>query len=73
MPKVLEVVFDGDVFRPTKPIDLKPDTKMEIIIADENEDWSNLSLRQLNDAYSADEPDYSINSIKEENPEYEGV
>jgi predicted DNA-binding antitoxin AbrB/MazE fold protein len=73
MPKVLEVVFDGDVFRPTRPIGLKPDTKMEIMIADENEDWSNLSLRHLSDAYGTDEPDYSINSVKEENPEYEGV
>lgn len=70
MPKVLEVIFDGSVFRPIKPVNLKPDTKMEIIISDENEDWFNLSLRQLNDAYGEDEPEYSI---KDKNLEYEGI
>lgn len=67
MPKVLEVVFDGDVFRPVKPINLRPNSKMEIIISDENEDWFDLSARQLNDAYGTTEPDYPINSVKEKN------
>lgn len=72
MPKVLEVVFDGDVFRPIKPVNLKPNSKMEIIISDESEDWFDLSARQLNAAYDSAEPEYSTNSVKQKNPGYEG-
>lgn len=72
MSLTLEVIFDGDVFRPVKPVNLKPNTKMEIIIADERAEWSDFASRQLNEAYGDDEPEYSLNLIKEKNPEYEG-
>lgn len=38
----------------------------------ENEDFYNLSLRGLADAYGEDEPEYSLDLIKEHNDEYEG-
>jgi predicted DNA-binding antitoxin AbrB/MazE fold protein len=72
MSITLEVVFDGKVFRPTKPVDLEPNTKMEIIIPDVREDWLGFSAEGLNDAYGDEEPEYSLNSIKEKNPAYEG-
>jgi predicted DNA-binding antitoxin AbrB/MazE fold protein len=72
MSQTLEVIFDGNVFRPTKPIKLKPNTKMEIIISDEREEWNNFSGELLKDAYGNEEPEYLLNSVKEKNPEYEG-
>lgn len=72
MPVTLEVVFDGNVFRPIKPVDLEPNTKMEIIIPDEREDWLGFSAENLKYAYGDKEPEYSLNLIKEKNPDYEG-
>lgn len=60
MAQTLEVIFDGDVFHPTKPVNLKPNTKMEIIILDEREEWLNLSGNSLNRAFSDEEPTYSL-------------
>lgn len=72
MSQTLEVIFDGNVFRPTEPVKLKPNTKMEIIISDEREGWQNFSGELLNEAFGDEEPEYSLNSVKEKNPEYEG-
>ncbi|HSK71564.1 MAG TPA: antitoxin family protein [Pyrinomonadaceae bacterium] len=72
MSLTLEVIFDGDVFRPVKPVKLKPNTKMEIIIVDERAEWLDFASQQLSEAYGDDEPEYSLNLIKEKNPEYEG-
>ena len=72
MSTTLEAIFDGDVFRPTKPVNLKPNTKVEIIISDEREEWINFSANSLNGAFGSKEPEYSASSVKEKNPEYEG-
>jgi hypothetical protein len=39
---------------------------------EEREDWTRLSLESLARAYSDDEPEYSLDLIKEANPAYEG-
>ncbi len=72
MSLVVEVVFDGDVFRPVKPVNLKPNTRMEITITDEREDWLDFSAAQFENGFGDDEPEYSLDSVKEINPEYEG-
>lgn len=72
MSLTVEVVFDGDVFRPVKPLNIKPNTRMEITIADEREDWLAFSARQFENAFGDDEPDYSADLIKRANPDYEG-
>ncbi len=72
MSQTLEVIFDGNVFRPTEPVKLKPNTRMEIIISNENEVWHDFSSQLLNGAFGNEEPEYSINSVKEKNPAYEG-
>jgi hypothetical protein len=36
------------------------------------DDWSNLSLQGLNLAYDDNEPEYTLEQIKEFNPDYEG-
>lgn len=38
---------------------------------DEREAWMNLSGKRLKNAYSLDEIEYSLDLIKEANPEYE--
>jgi predicted DNA-binding antitoxin AbrB/MazE fold protein len=68
----LEVVFDGNVFRPTKPVNLEPNTRMKIIIPDERADWLGFSAEGLKSAYNEEEPEYSLDLIKEKNPDYEG-
>jgi hypothetical protein len=56
---------------------LEPDAQLLIVVlpqrADdgEHEDWAHLSRRALENAYADDEPDYSLDAIKEPNPEYE--
>lgn len=55
MSLVVEVVFDGDVFRPLKPINLKPNTRMEITITNEREDWLGFSAEQFENAFGNDE------------------
>lgn len=37
----------------------------------EENDWNNLAFEGLNNAYDNDEPEYSLNQIKEFNSEYE--
>ncbi len=36
------------------------------------DEWSNLSLQGLNLAYDEKEPEYTLEQIKEFNPDYEG-
>ena len=35
MEKIVNVTFDGEVFRPDEPVDLKPNTKVKITIEKE--------------------------------------
>lgn len=32
MTQLLEATFDGEVFRPTSPVELKPDTRVELVV-----------------------------------------
>jgi len=38
----------------------------------EDEDWTQLSLQALENAYGRQEPEYSLDVITEPNPDYEG-
>ncbi|NET02139.1 MAG: hypothetical protein F6K61_16515 [Sphaerospermopsis sp. SIO1G1] len=38
-------------------------------ITEETEDWENFCFNNLNECYGDDEPEYSLESIKEYNPE----
>ncbi|GMT49672.1 MAG: hypothetical protein IEMM0008_1211 [bacterium] len=76
-PKTLQAHFDGEHIRLDDPIELKVNTKLLVTILpehtsdDEYEAWMLLSRKGLEDAYNDNEPDYSINLIKEQNPDYE--
>jgi predicted RNase H-like HicB family nuclease len=41
-------------------------------VDDEHKDWLRISQSTLEKAYSSDEPMYSLDAIKEPNPDYEG-
>ena len=73
----LRAHFDGEHILLDEPFELEPNTELIVAItyralSEEREDWSRLSLESLARAYSDDEPDYSLDLIKEANPEYEG-
>ena len=73
----LRAHFDGEHILLNEPFELEPNTELIVAIkyralSEEREDWARLSLESLARAYSDDEPDYSLDLIKEANPEYEG-
>jgi hypothetical protein len=72
----LRAHFDGKHIRLDEPYELKPNTKLIITVLpkqepdEENDSWLLLSGKQLARAYGEDEVEYSLNQIKESNPDY---
>jgi len=68
--------FDGDTIVLDEPFELKPNMRLMVTVlgeeTDERDEWRILAKQSLARAYSDDEPEYSLDSIKEVNPEYEG-
>jgi predicted RNase H-like HicB family nuclease len=44
---------------------------ISLTVDDEHKDWQRISQSSLDRAYSSDEPMYSLDAIKEPNPDYE--
>ena len=67
--------FDGERILLDEPIELKPNTKLIVTVLGENDaehdSWLRLSGLGLEDAYGTDEEEYSLDSIREANPEYD--
>lgn len=67
--------FDGERILLDEPVELEPNTRLIVTILPnrdaEREAWLNLSGRGLETAYDEAEEEYSIDSIREANPEYE--
>jgi hypothetical protein len=75
--KTLRAHFDGKQILLDEPFELEPNMKLIVTVLPESstgerEDWARLSLENLARAYGDDEPEYSLDLIKEANPEYEG-
>ncbi len=76
-PRTVHAHFDGEQIRLDEPCLLEPDAKLLVIILpkqlhdDEHEDWIRVSQRALENAYGEHEPEYSLDAIKEPNPDYE--
>jgi len=75
----LRAHFDGEQIRLDEPYDLPPDAPLLIMVLpssvngdDEREDWMQMAEESLARAYSDDEPEYTLDMIKEPNPEYDG-
>ncbi len=70
--------FDGDKIVLDEPFDLEPNTRLIVTILPEEEsdpereDWANLAMESLERAYGDDEPEYTLDMIKEFNPDYKG-
>lgn len=73
----LHAHFDGEQILLDEPFELKPNAKLIVmVVADETvdaekEDWRILAHHSLDRAYGEDEPEYSLDMIKELNPNYE--
>ncbi len=67
--------YDGTQVLLDEPCELEPNTKVIITVVedDENADWYLLGKKNLARAYADDEPEISLDKIKEFNPEYEGI
>ena len=73
----LRAHFDGKEILLDDPVELEPDTQLMITVLPKSEngersEWTRLSLESLARAYDDDEPEYSLDLIKEPNPDYEG-
>ena len=68
--------FDGQHILLDEPCELEPNTRLIVTVLpnhdSENESWLRLSVDGLRQAYGDDEEDYSIDLIKDPNPDYEG-
>jgi len=72
----LQAYFDGRHILLDEPYELEPNTKLVVSVIDmkdeERDEWRCLFLANLERAYGNDEPEYSLDLIKEANPKYEG-
>lgn len=73
----LRARFDGKHILLDEPFELEPDVELIITVLPKSSDegregWERLALETLERAYGDDEPEYSLDLIKEANPEYEG-
>ena len=71
----LQAHFDGKQILLDEPDELTPNSKLVVSVIqiqnEEREDWMRFSLANLERAYGDDEPEYSLDLIKEANPKYE--
>ena len=75
----LQAHFDGDRILLDEPFELEQDAQLIVTVIpkplgdeDEHWDWQSLSLKGLQKAYGADEPEYPLTALKEVNPDYAG-
>ncbi len=77
MEHVVEAqVIDSHHLRLKKPIELAPGSHVVITIETpegvaEEQEWYLLSSRSLEEAYGAEEPEYSADMVKVPNPDYQ--
>ena len=72
----LRAHFDGKQILLDEPYELAPNTKLVVSVIqmqdERREDGVRFSLANLERAYGENEPEYSLDLIKEANPKYEG-
>jgi len=73
----LHAHFDGEQIRLDEPYEFEPNTKLLITVlpkrqgTGEREEWLDVSITGLAQAYGDNEPEYPLEMIEEANPEYE--
>lgn len=74
MSQTIPAHFDGKHILLDEPIELEPNTKLLVTVLPkdiERDEWLALSRKGLQAAYNNGEEDYSLDQIKELNPEHE--
>ena len=74
MSQTIPAHFDGKHILLDEAVELEPNTKLLVTVLpkdEESEAWRALSAKRLEEAYGEDEEDYSLDLIKQSNPEYE--
>lgn len=76
----LRAHFDGEQIRLDEPYDLPPDAPLLVTVLpfdmngmdEEREAWMLFAEQAFALGYGDDEPEYTLDDIKEPNPEYDG-
>jgi hypothetical protein len=72
---VLNGHYDGDRILLDEPFEMKANTRVLVTVLPDTDserlDWLRLSAERLKDAYGDDEPEYTLESVKEINPLYD--
>ena len=67
--------FDGKHILLDEPVELEPNTKLIVTVLGkhdaEHDSWLSLSESGLENAYGINEEEYSLDCIREANPEYD--
>jgi hypothetical protein len=74
MSQTIPAHFDGQHILLDEAVELEPNTKLLVTVLPkdvEREEWLAVSANRLQVAYGEDEEEYSLELIKESNPEYE--
>jgi hypothetical protein len=74
MSQTIPAHFDGKHILLDEPVELEPDVKLLVTVLPkdiERDEWLELARKGLQAAYDNGEEDYSLDLIKEPNPEYE--
>ncbi|SMO78429.1 hypothetical protein [Gracilimonas mengyeensis] len=69
--KALKGTYDGEQIQLEEDVKLKKDSKLLVILLDEEDEWTDVSAKSINRAYEEDEPEYKLSMVKEPNPAYE--
>jgi hypothetical protein len=76
--KILKAHFDGENILLDESFPLSAATSLKVVVLpedqhdEEREDWSLLAESGLAASFGENEPEYSLDLIKEPNPDYEG-
>ena len=75
-PEVIPAHFDGEHIKLDEPVELERNARLLVTVVrnndEEHEAWLRVMTAQLDFAYRGESDDYSLASIKEMNPDYEG-
>ena len=74
-PLSVSAHFDGERILLDEPVELERNARLIVTVLPnddiERESWLRLSAAQLNAAFNGDTDEYSLDSVKEMNPDYE--
>ena len=76
-PVSIPAHFDGQQILLDEPYEIEPNSKLIVIVLpdhdSEHDSWVRLSAESLPQAYGDDEEEYSLDLIRDPNPDYEGM